>query len=116
MNLLFEKQVDRDVSIFVYDTSSIDVKEIIKYGIDPELINSKRKLQTELYKYLVAKNSYIKNELIVENKRNELKDLNSPSVEVIDRGYENKDPKKNELILYALNFAETYDKNNIEIK
>ena len=38
------------------------------------LINEINK-EADNYKYLVTKNSYIKNELIVENKRNELKDF-----------------------------------------
>ena len=70
MNLLFEKQVDRDVSIFVYDTSKIDVKEIMKYGIDPELINSKRKLQTELYKYLIAEYYNVPLDMILKSEFN----------------------------------------------
>jgi len=70
MNLLFETQVDKDVSIFVYDTSFIDEKQIKKYGIDPELINSKRKLQTELYKYLVAEYYNVPLNMILKSKFN----------------------------------------------
>ena len=70
MNLFFEKQVDRDVSIFVYDTSFIDLKQIIKFGIDPELINSKRKLQTELYKYLIAEYYNVPLEMILKSEFN----------------------------------------------
>ena len=53
MNLLFEKEVSPDIKLLVYDISCVDADYLKEFDINPLLINSKRQLQTALYKHLL---------------------------------------------------------------
>ena len=70
MYLLFEKEVGADIKLLVYDISSVDINYLNEYGIDPLLINSKRQLQTALYKHLVAKYYNVPVEMVVKSEYN----------------------------------------------
>ena len=48
----------------------VDINYLNEYGIDPLLINSKRQLQTALYKHLVAKYYNVPVEMVVKSEYN----------------------------------------------
>ena len=70
MKLLFEKEVSPDVKLLVYDISCVDADYLKEFGINPLLINSKRQLQTALYKHLVAKYYNVPVEMVVKSQYN----------------------------------------------